>query len=94
MGDVFYHMVGYMKQITRNGLMLGTLILMFSSSLVVAENDKNLKSGLQLVENFSDKTVVIEIGNFLPTSYRLSPGQSTVVYVSSDRQTITIRSAE
>lgn len=61
---------------------------------IAADSAINVQSGgLQFIFNKSDKTVVIELGDFFPTPYKLDPGQSTIAVVSSDRQSITIRSA-
>ncbi len=62
---------------------------------VAAESAVNAQSGgLQFIYNKSNKTIVIELGDFFPTPYKLAPGESTIAVVSSDRQAITIRSAE
>ncbi|MBL7480420.1 hypothetical protein [Legionella bononiensis] len=54
----------------------------------------SLDGGLQFIYNKSNKTVIIELGDFFPTPYKLAPGESTIALVSSNRQAITIRSAE
>ncbi|KTD42515.1 hypothetical protein [Legionella quateirensis] len=54
----------------------------------------SLSGGLQFIYNRSNKTVIIELGDFFPTPYKLAPGDNTIAVVSSDRQAITIRSAE
>ena len=60
-----------------------------------SESAVNLQGGgLQFIYNKSNRTVVIELGDFFPTPYKLEPGQSTIAVVSSDRQAITIRSAD
>lgn len=62
---------------------------------VASEAAVNAQSGgLQFIFNKSNKTVVIELGDFFPTPYKLAPGENTIAVVSSDRQAITIRSAE
>lgn len=70
----------------------GLAALVLVSNVVLAEEDtKRLNSGIQYIVNKTDRTVTVAIGDFVPTPYTLAPGESTVAYVSSDRQTITIR---
>ena len=59
--------------------------LLFSANLFAG-------GGLQLIFNKSNKTVVIALGDWFPTPYTIGPGQSSVVYVSTDQQAITIQS--
>lgn len=68
--------------------------LLYSTQVGAAAESQGLKSGLQVLSNKTDKTVTIEIGDFLPSRYTLAPGQSTIAYVSTDGQTITIRAVK
>ena len=82
------------------------LLYLFSSSLfadalydqapqIAAEAVNNAAGGgLQFIFNKSNKTVVIELGDFIPTRYTLNPGEHTIAIVTTDRQAITIRSAD
>jgi hypothetical protein len=72
--------------------LVGMVALLLVSSAALAEEEKTqLNSGIQYIVNHSDRTVTVAIGDFVPTPYTLAPGEATVAYVSSDRQTITIR---
>jgi hypothetical protein len=82
------------------------LLCLFSTTLLAdSASDKaqqiagkaltNTKAGgFQFIYNKSNRYVVIELGDFFPTPYRLAPGETTMAYVSTDRQAITIRSAD
>lgn len=64
-----------------------------SSTTLIAANSAQqttLGSGLQTIKNSSNKTVVIALGDFFPTSYTLAPGETKIVSVSTDRQHINI----
>lgn len=71
---------------------VGMAALVLASNTVLAEEDKTkLDSGIQYIINQTDRTVTVALGDFFPTPYTLGPGDSTIAYVSTDRQTITIR---
>lgn len=73
---------------------LFTFSLMGSALAAQEATNEGTHGGLQFLFNKTNKTIVIEIGDFLPTPYRLGPGESAAAVVTTDRQAITIRSVE
>ncbi len=71
------------------------LLALFTTSLVAAEIPKlSENGGMQFIKNDSNRTVVIALGDFFPTPYTLAPGSSTIAYVSTNRQKITIMAVD
>jgi hypothetical protein len=90
--------MSYIRAIALSCTLLSSSTLFAAEDILLFPAEDSIKAvsggGLQLIYNKTNKTVVVELGDWFPTPYKLAPGQSTMAYVSTDRQAITIRSAQ